>query len=139
MKKQFYLFLLCLLAPLGVFAGPTPPTYIEGAVTVMASEVMTMRSTLTDLALIDTRRPQDYAKGFIPGAVNISPPRLSQERMEELVPQSTTPVIFYCQDSTCIRAAEAVKQALSYGYSKVHYYYGGYSDWVAQDYPVNLP
>jgi rhodanese-related sulfurtransferase len=139
MKKLLTFIALSLAFTASAHAGVKVPTYIEGAVTVMASEVMQMRSELTSLVIIDTRRPQDFQKGHIPGAVNVSTPRLSQEKLDEIIPMSTTNVIFYCQNAGCIRAAEGVKLALEGGFSNVHFYYGGYDDWVAQNYPVNLP
>ena len=46
--------------------------------------------------LVDTRTPDEYAAGHIPGAVNIFADRMKAERAR-LPKDSSTPIIFYCR------------------------------------------
>ena len=46
--------------------------------------------------LIDTRRPDEYKAGHIPGAVNIPPERMKSQAAQ-LPKDKTMPIIFYCR------------------------------------------
>lgn len=48
------------------------------------------------IMLVDTRLPEEYEKGHIPGAVNIMAERIRIEA-KRLPKDKSTPIIFYCR------------------------------------------
>lgn len=80
--------------------------------------------------LIDVRTPEEFASGFIAGAVNIPVDQLSQ-RLNE-VPQDE-PVVVYCHSGN--RSHQASQILEDAGYSQV-YDLGGISQWQAAGMPV---
>jgi rhodanese-related sulfurtransferase len=50
------------------------------------------------VVLIDTRTPEEYQAGHIPGAINIPAERMRAEAAR-LPKDKSTPVIFYCRGS----------------------------------------
>ena len=82
------------------------------------------------LRLIDVRTPEEFASGFIAGAVNIPVDQLSQ-RLNE-VPQDE-PVVVYCHSGN--RSHQASQILEDAGYSQV-YDLGGISQWQAAGMPV---
>lgn len=80
--------------------------------------------------LLDVRTPEEFAEGYIPGAVNISVQTL-EGRMSE-VPRDV-PVVVYCRSGN--RSATAAQMLIDAGYTQV-YDLGGIQDWQAQGLPV---
>ena len=74
--------------------------------------------------IIDVRRPEDYAKGHIPGAVNIpkeewqNPKGLSRDRTN----------IVYCYSQTCHLAASAAVEFAQSGFPVIELE-GGFNTW----------
>ena len=62
-------------------------------------------------AIIDVRNPGEYARGFVPGAINIPLPELEM-RMAEIL-QLKKPIITYCQSG--MRSGNAVSILKSKG------------------------
>lgn len=80
--------------------------------------------------LLDVRTPQEFATGFIPGAVNIAVQEL-QQRIGEV--PTDKPVIVYCRSGG--RSASAAQMLAQAGYSDL-YDLGGIIDWASHGYPV---
>lgn len=80
--------------------------------------------------LIDVRTPEEFASGFIAGAVNIPVEELSQRLSE--VPQDEA-VVVYCHSGN--RSHQAAQILEGAGYSQV-YDLGGISQWQAAGMPV---
>lgn len=74
--------------------------------------------------VIDVRRAEDYAKGHIPGAVNI--PRDQWQNPEGLFKEKTN--IIYCYTQTCHLAAAAALEFAQKGYSVMELE-GGFDNW----------
>jgi len=66
--------------------------------------------------LVDVRRPDEYADGHLPGAINIPYDQIAR-RVREIGPK-TTDVIVYCRSGRRSAVAAATLEEL--GYSKVH-------------------
>jgi len=48
-------------------------------------------------------------------------------------------VVFYCGGLDCHLAANSCAQALTWGYTKVYYFAGGFPAWRDAGYPVEIP
>jgi phage shock protein E len=66
--------------------------------------------------LLDVRSPDEYARGHLPGAVNIPVQELDR-RMAEVGPQDGE-VILYCRSGS--RSARATELLRRHGFNKVH-------------------
>lgn len=63
---------------------------------VSAEDVKSRMDGKKTVVLIDTRNPDEYIAGHIPGAVNIPSDRMKME-MARLPKDPSTPIIFYCR------------------------------------------
>ncbi|WP_018860544.1 MULTISPECIES: rhodanese-like domain-containing protein [unclassified Thioalkalivibrio] len=92
---------------------------------------------------IDTRLPADYEAGRIPGAINLTimrdpddhRDRFTRERLLEVVGGTDRPVVVYCNERDCWRTEAAVRRAQEWGFTRVHYFPGGYPEWTRYGYP----
>ncbi|WP_350454407.1 rhodanese-like domain-containing protein [Slackia heliotrinireducens] len=62
--------------------------------------------------LLDVREPDEFARGRIPGAVNLSVKRISE--VEAVVPDKSTPVFIYCFGGGRADKAELSMRAMGY-------------------------
>jgi len=76
--------------------------------------------------LVDVRTPEEFAAGYIPGAINISLQEL-QQKMNRI--PKDQPVIVYCRSGN--RSAFAANMLMQAGYTEV-YDLCGIIDWVRQ-------
>ena len=86
-----------------------------------------------DFVLVDARSPAAYAKGHVPGAVNIPHRTMTEERMSAY-PRSTLFVV-YCDGPHCNGAARAAIRLASLGY-RVKEMLGGVTGWLDEGYPL---
>jgi hydroxyacylglutathione hydrolase len=63
---------------------------------ISADEVKTWMEGKRTVVLIDSRLPDEYQAGHIPGAINIPAERMKLEAAR-LPKDKTTPIIFYCR------------------------------------------
>ncbi|WP_375454292.1 rhodanese-like domain-containing protein [uncultured Methylobacterium sp.] len=117
------------------YAGDAPLT-IDGARTVDADGVIGLISAEPELVILDNRKIEDFNAGAIEGATRLIDTEMSAETLAKSVPTKATALLFYCNGLKCGRAANAVKMATGWGYSKVSYYALGMDDWVKKGLPV---
>ena len=67
--------------------------------------------------LLDVRRPDERARGFIPGSTHIPLDELRQ-RLSEL-PKDRS-IVAYCRGPYCLMAVDAVELLKQEGYSAIH-------------------
>ena len=115
---------------------PAAPDSIEGAVTVSAEEVIKLIFSNPGIVVIDSRKNTEYLKGHIEGAVNILNTVLTPESLEKYARDKSAAVLFYCNGTRCMRSADSVKKALSWGYSNVFWFRGGWKEWTDKRFPV---
>lgn len=113
------------------------PMQIDGATTVDAEGVIALITDRPDLVILDNRREGDFAAGHIEGAIRLIDTDITgPEVLAGVVPGPDTPVLFYCNGLSCGRAANAVEMAVGWGYSGVHYYALGMTEWAELGLPV---
>jgi sulfur-carrier protein adenylyltransferase/sulfurtransferase len=85
--------------------------------------------------LVDVRGEDEWAGGYIPGATLV-PLRELTERIGEVVPEKTTPVVLYCAvGARSLRAAHALAEL---GYERPVSITGGIVDWLNRGYPSTM-
>jgi sulfur-carrier protein adenylyltransferase/sulfurtransferase len=85
--------------------------------------------------LVDVRGEDEWANGYIPGAVLV-PLRDLPERIEEVAPDRSQTVVLYCAvGARSLRAAEAMREL---GYARPVSIAGGIVDWMTRGYPSTL-
>lgn len=112
------------------------PEVLEGATPVTAEELSDLIKGMDNLVLIDTRRELDFKSGTIAGSVSLPTSRPSPSALANVVPDKTTPVVFYCDGVSCSQSIKAVKKAASYGYVNIFWFRGGMDEWVQKGFPV---
>lgn len=75
--------------------------------------------------IIDVRRPEDFAKGHIPGAINL--PKEEWSSAKGLAREKTN--VVYCYSQTCHLAAAAAVEFAKKGFSVVELE-GGFNTWL---------
>lgn len=123
--KYFSLLLLALTVSL---SNCQTETSVDSGVNkrVSIEEFKSSLASLSDVALIDVRTPEEYEAGHIEGAKNINflAPDFA-EKMGEL--DKTKPVMIYCQAGG--RSAKALKKLKEMGFQHALELEGGYSSW----------
>ena len=80
--------------------------------------------------------PEGYfEQQHLPGALNL-PHDAERERIEELLPDKSAPVITYCASLTCRNSAQLAVRLEGMGYSDVRDYAEGKADWVQAGLPT---
>ncbi len=81
-----------------------------------------------DIMLLDLRPPEEFQKGFIPGAVNVPYGDLITGDPDIWLRDTTQRILFYSSDET--EAAMAMTYAQGVGYRNTWFMRGGISEWV---------
>lgn len=106
---------------------------------------MTDTITATDLraaldgpappVLIDTLPGTVFAKGHIPGAINIRSDDILAEAPARL-PDREAEIVIYCASPRCQRAGKAAARLESLGYGRVRHFEGGKEEWREAGLPL---
>ncbi len=126
----------CCLEQLHALEKPYAPDSMSDAVTVNAEEVVNMILANPGLIVIDSRKRSEYLKGHIEGAINILNTELLPESLQSVSSNKSAALLFYCNGIRCLRSADSVKKAVSWGYTKIFWFRGGWKEWKAKRLPV---
>lgn len=85
--------------------------------------------------LVDVRRPDEFAAGHIPGAVNVPVEEIAG-RPGLLPADAAACIVAYCRSGR--RSAAAAPTLLALGYSAVYNMPGGILAWQAAGYPIEI-
>src|SRR5437016_13840730 len=83
--------------------------------------------------LLDVREREEFRQGFVPGAVSM-PRGFLEMRVEEAVPEKSTPIVAYCAGGT--RSLLAGRDLKELGYTNVVSMRGGFTGWKNNGFPV---
>ena len=80
-----------------------------------------------EVILVDVRTPEEYAEGFIQGAINID--YFDQQSFIKQISEldKKEPVYLYCRSGN--RSMKAARQLVTLGFEKVYDLAGGYMAW----------
>lgn len=112
------------------------PIVLDGATPITAEELSDLIKGMNDLVLIDTRRSSDFKSGTIQGSVSLPSSQTSPGALASVIPDKTTPIVFYCDGLSCSQSMKSVKKAVSYGYVNIFWFRGGLSEWRDKGFPV---
>jgi len=129
-----YALIWALLLSMPALSGQAPET-IVGATVVSAEELIDLVTKRADVVLIDARLAGDYLRGHIDGAINLPNTETNCHTLVGIIPQRSTPLVFYCNGETCLRSAKSVRIARSCGYVGVYWFRGGFAEWLTKGYP----
>ncbi len=90
-----------------------------------------MKQQGKEIQIVDVRAAEDFAKGHIPGAVNL--PKEQWERMTGLSKDKQN--VLYCYSQVCHLAATAALQFASAGFPVMELE-GGFETWKEYEMPV---
>jgi rhodanese-related sulfurtransferase len=94
-------------------------------------ELNEMLKRKEDINIIDVRRPEDYQKGHIPGAVNL--PKEKWNTFSGLSKNNTN--VIYCYSEACHLAATAAKVFAENDFSVMELE-GGFETWLNCKLPI---
>lgn len=131
MKKIVSLLIICAMILVSGCGGDVPPEpdvqeaqYSQ----ISQEEAMEMMDEVSGYLIVDVRRPDEYAEGHIPGAVNVPNEEILDE-MPEALPDKDQMLFIYCR--TGRRSKEAAVKLADIGYTNI-YEFGGIVDWKGE-------
>ena len=95
---------------------------------ISQAEAMKIMAGDEPFVIVDVRRPDEFAKGHIPGAINVPNEGIADEQPAEL-PDLDQVLLVYCQ--TGRRSAAASKKLADIGYTRV-LEFGGIMTWKGE-------
>ena len=107
---------------------------LQGAKTITAVDVIDLIEKMPELIIIDSRM-DDRPQGYIESSINLSDLDTDCDSLAEILKNTHTPVVFYCNGVKCRRSEKAIKVAVACGYDHVFWYRGGFDDWMKQGFP----
>jgi rhodanese-related sulfurtransferase len=78
--------------------------------------------------ILDVRRPDEYAEGHIPGAINVPNEEIGSAEISEL-PDKSQLILVYCRSGR--RSKEAAEKLVKLGYTNI-VEFGGILDWKGE-------
>src|SRR5467141_188380 len=97
-------------------------------------ELERMITEHADINIVDVRYPEDYDKGHIPGAVNVSKDKWTT--LQGLHKDKIN--VLYCYSQTCHLAAHAAEWFAAKGYPVMEME-GGFAAWKAAELEIAVP
>lgn len=88
---------------------------------------------IRDFVVVDCRSPESFAKGHVPGAINLPYRRMTRETVRDLPAGKT--VVAYCTSVSCNASTKGALRLSQLGIP-VKEMLGGLRGWEAEGYPV---
>lgn len=87
--------------------------------------------------LVDSRTPEEYAAGHIPGALNV-PLGSSERGLADLAARFPAGqlLVVYCEGGDCQTSTSLARLIHDRGFRDIRVYQGGWSDWTSAGLPV---
>ena len=126
MKKIISLMILILSSLL--LASCTAPTKPREYRQVTMDEAVKMMRDEKNYIILDVRRPDEYAEGHIPGAINVPNETIGTAEIPEL-PDKSQLILVYCRSGK--RSKEASEKLVKLGYTNI-VEFGGILDWKGE-------
>ena len=101
-----------------------PNTYRQ----ISMDEAVTMMAQETGYIVLDVRRPDEFAAGHIPNAINVPNETIGTAEISEL-PDKNQLIMVYCRSGR--RSKEASEKLVKLGYTNI-VEFGGILDWKGE-------
>ena len=95
---------------------------------ISMDEAVKMMRDEKDYIILDVRRPDEFAEGHIPGAINVANESIGTEEIPEL-PDKSQLILVYCRSGR--RSKEASEKLVKLGYTNI-VEFGGILDWKGE-------
>ena len=95
---------------------------------ISMDEAVTMMAQETGYIILDVRRPDEFAAGHIPGAINVPNETIGTAEISEL-PDKNQLILVYCRSGR--RSKEASEKLVKLGYTNI-VEFGGILDWKGE-------
>ena len=95
---------------------------------ISMDEAVTMMAQETGYIILDVRRPDEFAAGHIPGAINVANETIGTAEIPEL-PDKNQLIMVYCRSGR--RSKEASEKLVKLGYTNI-VEFGGILDWKGE-------
>ena len=95
---------------------------------ISMDEAVTMMAQETGYIILDVRRPDEFAAGHIPNAINIANESIGTAEIPEL-PNKDQLIMVYCRSGR--RSKEASEKLVKLGYTNI-VEFGGILDWKGE-------
>jgi len=135
-KLIFFIILVLFSSILSAEEKPHAPEVIQGSIIVNAEQAIDLILNNPDLIVIDARKKTEYVKGHIEGAINMLNTKMKAEDLDKIATDKTRAILFYCNGTRCMRSADAIRKAKSWGYTNLIWFRGGWKEWTDKRLPV---
>ena len=126
-------------------AATETPASLQGVKNVNAEEVKRMLDA--GVPVIDTRVAAEYAEKTIKGAKSVPYKEKSAKEpgfdasqdqfdLSKLPQDKAAPLVLFCNSGECWKSYKASVVAVKAGYTKVHWFRGGFPEWSAKGLPT---
>ena len=95
---------------------------------ITMDEAVTMMAQETGYIILDVRRPDEFAAGHIPNAINVPNESIGTDEIPEL-PDKNQLIMVYCRSGR--RSKEASEKLVKLGYTNI-VEFGGILDWKGE-------
>ena len=95
---------------------------------ITMDEAVTMMNQESGYIILDVRRPDEYAAGHIPNAINVPNESIGTSEIPEL-PNKAQLIMVYCRSGR--RSKEAAEKLVKLGYTNI-VEFGGILDWKGE-------
>ncbi len=95
---------------------------------ITMQEAAEIISSEGEYIILDVRRPDEFASGHIPGAINVPNETISSSDIPEL-PDKEQMILVYCRSGR--RSKEASQKLVDLGYTNI-IEFGGINDWQGE-------
>ena len=124
MKKLMSILLSALMLTGCATGGNPANTYRQ----ISMDEAVTMMAEETGYIILDVRRPDEFAAGHIPNAINVANESIGTNEIAEL-PDKDQLIMVYCRSGR--RSKEAAEKLAKLGYRNI-VEFGGIIDWKGE-------
>ena len=106
----------------------TPGSSSSGYRQISMDEAIKMMKDEKDYIILDVRRPDEFAEGHIPGAINVPNEEIGTAEIAEL-PDKSQLILVYCRSGR--RSKEASEKLVKLGYTNI-VEFGGIQDYEGE-------
>ena len=122
--KKFVLMILSIVLLTSCSSSKNTSGYRQ----ISMNEAVKMMKNEKNYIILDVRRPDEYAEGHIPGAINVPNEDIGTAEIPEL-PDKAQLILVYCRSGR--RSKEASEKLVKLGYTNV-VEFGGILDWKGE-------
>ncbi len=123
--RKIKLLIPMMLSALLLSSCGTPGSSSSGYRQISMDEAVEMMRDEKDYIILDVRRADEFAKGHIPGAINVANEDIGTAEIAEL-PDKSQLILVYCRSGR--RSKEAAEKLVKLGYTNI-VEFGGILDW----------